>query len=270
MVMIKEYRIPLPLTVEEYRIAQLYTVAKMSKQQTGHGEGVEIKENKPYDDENGKGQYTHKIFHIGSKIPGWIKAILPSSALMVEEKAWNAYPYCKTVLTCPFLGDRFSIAITTKYLPDNGSAENACGLTPDEVKKRVVDIVDIVNDPVDPSKYKETEDPTKFVSEKTGRGKLQSDWRDTHDPIMCSYKHCTVEFRYFGLQTAIESFIHKTGLRDIFVVGHRQAFCNIDEWHGLTIEDIRKIEDATKNDLESLRNDEADGASPRDQTETEK
>lgn len=31
---IKEYRIPLPMTVEEYRIAQLYMI------QVGHGAGV--------------------------------------------------------------------------------------------------------------------------------------------------------------------------------------------------------------------------------------
>ena len=32
--LIKEYRIPLPLTVEEYRIAQLYMIAKKSKQES--------------------------------------------------------------------------------------------------------------------------------------------------------------------------------------------------------------------------------------------
>ena len=32
--LIKEYRIPLPLTVEEYRIAQLYMIAKKSSQES--------------------------------------------------------------------------------------------------------------------------------------------------------------------------------------------------------------------------------------------
>ena len=32
--LIKEYRIPLPLTVEEYRIAQLYMIAKKSREET--------------------------------------------------------------------------------------------------------------------------------------------------------------------------------------------------------------------------------------------
>ena len=32
--LIKEYRIPLPLTVEEYRIAQLYMIAKKSREES--------------------------------------------------------------------------------------------------------------------------------------------------------------------------------------------------------------------------------------------
>ena len=33
---------------------------------------------------------------LSSRLPGWIKAFIPGSALKLEEKAWNAYPYCKT------------------------------------------------------------------------------------------------------------------------------------------------------------------------------
>ncbi|EFA84917.1 hypothetical protein PPL_01910 [Heterostelium album PN500] len=40
--LIKEYRITLPLTVEEYQIAQLYMVSKKSKETTKGGEGIEI------------------------------------------------------------------------------------------------------------------------------------------------------------------------------------------------------------------------------------
>lgn len=258
----KEYRIPMPVSVEEYQIAQLYMVAKISKQQTGHGEGIEIIENKPFDDENGKGQYTHKILHIGSKIPGWIKSFLPSSALQVDEKAWNAYPYCKTVYSVPFLGDRFSIAITTKYIPDGGTSENVFGRSEVELKERTVDTIDIAYDPIDPSKYKAEEDPTIYVSEKTGRGKLAKDWKETHNPVMCSYKECSVQLRVWGIQTAGEAYIHKIGLRDVFLSGHRQAFCWLDEWFGMKMEDIRKLEDQTKEDLNKLLAEDGAGAEP--------
>lgn len=48
-----------------------------------------------------------------------------------------------------------------------------------------------------------------FKSEKTSRGILQEGWRDTKDPIMCSYKLVTVKFEVWGLQTRVEQFVHK-------------------------------------------------------------
>lgn len=257
----KEYRIPMPLTVDEYKIAQLYIVAKISKQNTGHGEGIEIKVNEPYEDETGKGQYTHKIIHLSSRVPGWLKYIMPAGALQVDEKAWNAYPYCRTEYSIPYLGDRFKLSVTTRYLPDSGSSENANNLNAQQLKERVVDLVDIVNDPVDPTKYKAEEDPSLYVSEKTGRGKLQKDWLKTQNPVMTSYKQCEVEFRYWGLQTKVEQYIHKVALRDVFLNGHRQAVCWMDEWYGLTMEDIRQIEEETRLELDRLRKeDELNGA----------
>ena len=103
--LIKEYRIPLPLTVEEYRIAQLYMIAKKSREESkGTESGVEILVNEPYNDgPGGSGQFTHKIYHVGSHLPGWFKSLLPKSALTVEEEAWNAYPYTKTRFKCPFV-----------------------------------------------------------------------------------------------------------------------------------------------------------------------
>ena len=44
-----------------------------------------------------KGQYTHKLYHLDSKVPYFIRMIAPEGSLVLKEEAWNAYPYCKTV-----------------------------------------------------------------------------------------------------------------------------------------------------------------------------
>ncbi|EFA83257.1 phosphatidylinositol transfer protein [Heterostelium album PN500] len=251
MVLIREYRIPLPITVDEYKIAQLYMVAKVSRNHTSNGEGVEIIENKPFTEGALTGQFTHKIFHLASRLPTWLKAIAPTS-LQVEEKAWNAYPYCKTQYACPFLGDRFSISIETRYTQDAGTQENCLNLQPEELAVREVDFVDIAYDPIDPIKYKPEEDPALFVSQKTGRGKLSRDWMKNTSPVMCSYKVCKVEFKYWGFQTKVEQFIQRAAIRDILFMGHRQVFCWMDEWFGMDMNDIRKIEDDTKRELQDL------------------
>lgn len=38
----------------------------------------------------------------GSKVPGFVRMIAPEGSLVFHEKAWNAYPYCRTS-ECPFL-----------------------------------------------------------------------------------------------------------------------------------------------------------------------
>ena len=55
-----------------------------------------------------------------------------------------------------------------------------------------MDLVDVVNDQMWASDYLEAEDPTIFVSEKTGRGPLTQSWIDVADSIMCAYKLCKV------------------------------------------------------------------------------
>ncbi|TMW50269.1 hypothetical protein DOY81_004650 [Sarcophaga bullata] len=262
--LIKEYHIPLPLTVEEYRIAQLYMIAKKSREEShGEGSGVEIIINEPYDDgPGGKGQYTKKIYHVGSHLPGWIKSLLPKSALTVEEEAWNAYPYTRTRYTCPFV-EKFSLDIETYYFPDNGYQENVFKLTGSELRNREIDCIDIVKDQLYGGDYVKEEDPKLFVSQKTGRGPLGEDWLEEYwrevkgkkQPtarnmsLMCAYKICRVEFRYWGMQTKLEKFIHDVALRKTMLRAHRQAWAWQDEWHGLTIEDIREIERQTQKAL---------------------
>ena len=53
----------------QYQIGHLYSFAEASKIETGGGEGVEVIANEPYNDTEGtlgKGQYTHKIYHVAS------------------------------------------------------------------------------------------------------------------------------------------------------------------------------------------------------------
>ncbi|XP_069168054.1 protein retinal degeneration B isoform X5 [Procambarus clarkii] len=263
MVLIKEYRIPLPLTVDEYRVAQLYMIAKKSRQEShGEGSGVEILVNEPYEDgpgPDGKGQYTHKLYHVGSHLPGWLKSLIPKSALSVEEEAWNAYPYTKTRFTCPFV-EKFSIEVETFYYDDAGNQENVFNLSKSEIKQREIDVIDVVKDQLYGADYVEEEDPRKYKSEKTGRGPLGDNWiteywetckgqptpLSTGEAIMCAYKLCKVEFRYWGMQTKIEKFIHDIALRKTMLRAHRQAWAWMDEWWGLTIEDIRNIENETQ------------------------
>uniref|UniRef100_A0A3Q2V5H4 Phosphatidylinositol transfer protein membrane associated 2 n=1 Tax=Haplochromis burtoni TaxID=8153 RepID=A0A3Q2V5H4_HAPBU len=230
-------------------LLSLFLLQKKSREEScGEGSGVEILENKPYTDgPGGIGQYTHKVYHIGMHIPSWFRSILPKAALRVEEESWNAYPYTRTRYTCPFV-EKFSIDIETYYKPDTGNQADVFNMSAAEKRQRTIDPIDIVTDPIPAHEYKSEEDPRLYKSAKTQRGPLWDDWIEEYNnnpgktPIMCAYKLCKVEFRYWGMQSKIERFIHDVGLRKVMVRAHRQAWCWQDEWYGLTIEDIRQLE----------------------------
>lgn len=252
--LITEFRIILPMTVEEYQVAQLYATAEVSKQNTGGGEGVQIITNEPFEKPKSEGflgkyntgQYTKKIYHLGSRVPSWVRLVFSDSSLSLDEEAWNAYPYCKTVLTNPYMKENMFIDISTLHLSDRGESENVHQLTGDELKKRTIVYINIA-DKVGRADYKPENDPEKFKSTKTGRGPLLSTapWFKTCEPHMCCYKLVREKFKWFGLQGRVESLI-MTQEERLFRNFHRQLFCWTDQWYGLTMQNIRELEAEAK------------------------
>ena len=78
------------------------------------------------------------------------------------------------------------------------------------------------------------------------------EWYANCESYMCCYKLYKVEFKWFGLQVRVESVIVRA-VRRLLHNFHRRLFCWMDKWHGLTIEDIREIEEQTKEELNRLR-----------------
>ena len=47
------------------------------------------------------GVFEHNFITIclfNSKVPWWIKKLVPKGSLEMHEEAWNAYPYCRTII----------------------------------------------------------------------------------------------------------------------------------------------------------------------------
>lgn len=247
----------MPLTVEEYRIGQLYMITKHSHEQSDGGDGVEVVRNEPdIHPKYGPGQVTEKRIYLTSKLPSWMKKFVPM-IFYVTEKAWNFYPYTITEYSCSFL-PRLQVKIETRFENDNGSNENVFGDNP--TPKNSVYFLDILSDPIPDKHYNKEEDLSSWVSDKTGRGPLVEGWRKNYNPIMCSYKKVQCSFEVYGFQGRTEEFIHRN-IRDVLLVGHRQAVAWVDEWHGMSLEEVRefeqKLQQETNKKMKCVVNDSA-------------
>lgn len=243
MVQLKEFRIVMPMSLEEYQVAQMYSVTKMQHQSRTDTEGVDILESRPFDDEFGKGHYTSKVYRLQSKVPTWLTAFAPADALILQEEAWNAYPRCKTVLKCPYF-TKFSLTIETIHEADNGQSENVHGLSEEQLAIRQVETIDIASAMTDYWSYaigSSDVDLSKFKSVRTGRGPLLEGWQSKCNPVMTAYKLITVDAPYWGFGYRLEQAM-LSGERALFIASHRNCFSWIDDWFGMTVPQVREIE----------------------------
>ncbi|ONK62431.1 uncharacterized protein A4U43_C07F3790 [Asparagus officinalis] len=249
MVQIKEFRIAMPLSMEEYEIALMYTVIKMEQQNTSSKEGVEILQSAPFEDEVlGQGYYTSKVYHLQSKIPTWLKTFAPANALSVQEESWSAYPKSKTVIKCPYF-DRCCLTIETVNKADNGCSDNVFSLSDELLAARSVEVIDITSVAKDYwSKMIGTlrVDLSKFQSQRTSRGPLSKGWKDTCHPVMTTYKLVTMDAPIWGFGSRLEETMIE-GERALLLELHRRCFAWIDEWYGMTIKQVSEME--RENDL---------------------
>ncbi|TSR75280.1 Cytoplasmic phosphatidylinositol transfer protein 1 [Bagarius yarrelli] len=234
--LMKEYRICMPLTVEEYRIGQLYMINKHSHEQSEGGDGVEVIRNE-FDThpKYGSGQVTEKRIYLSSSP--------------------HFHPGCckRHLLRCR---DEAALPLLPLWLALNGEV-----FEDKPTPKDSVCFLDILNDPIPEKYYKTDEDLSIWVSEKTGRGPLVDGWRNNTKPIMCCYKRVKCSFEVYGFQGRTEEFIHRN-IRDILLVGHRQAVAWIDEWHGMSLEEVREFEKQLQQETnQKMKNDMSDSGS---------
>ena len=153
---IREYRVPMPLSLAEYRRGMLFSVSKASTLETNGGQGVELLVTRPFDEpqHGGAGVYTEKLLRIGKRLPQVLQKIIPSKQLdklVLVERCWNCFPKVKTSYECPFAKD-FSMTIDTVCVDDDaGCAEEGQGLTPQEKADCRVEVLDIFS--VDKDQY---------------------------------------------------------------------------------------------------------------------
>jgi len=254
-----EFRIVLPMTLDEYQRGQLFSTAKTSDLNANASEGFETLKNEQFknaeseDPRMEEGIYTEKILHLGSRAPKLVRVLTPKNMLMLEEKCWNCFPYVKTVYHSPFFGARFVLSVETVACDDDhGTNPNALSLTPEELKMREVDWIDIVKDPLPQGGLVCLEDPSTFHSKVTGRGPLAAGFEKNCEPAVCVYKvvRCNLDFGPF--QKKAESILLSSGMRDLLLPLHRQIFCWMDEWHGMTLEQVHAYELAVQEKQNSM------------------
>uniref|UniRef100_A0A1I8BAM5 Phosphatidylinositol transfer protein n=1 Tax=Meloidogyne hapla TaxID=6305 RepID=A0A1I8BAM5_MELHA len=234
MVLLKEYRICLPMTLAELHKAEMFTFINMAVKESKNGEGVRISVDKHFQDEEvmgiaRSGRFTRKEYKIKSKIPFWARPFLPKKFKFVHEDEWNAHPYSKKEIYVPGLKDDYLVKVTSICVKDDrGKEQNVFNLDIDDLRKRQISVLDI---------GKENK------SMKTNRGQLYKNWIDGYKPIVCIYMLVNVQCKY--LEKKIEE-----KFRELTLKFYKNVFISIDLWCTLTFKQVEAIVKESKAELE--------------------
>lgn len=64
--------------------------------------------------------------------------------------------------------------------------------------------------------------------------------------VCLGMKVVKLRVKVFGLQTRAESWGHAYGFRAAFATYHRRLWCWLDEWWGMSVADVRAMEEETR------------------------
>lgn len=235
---VREYRIVMPLRVEEYDIGQLYTVVEMTKEDTTTR--IQVLENKAYThDTMGRCQKTLKVMHLDNHVPGLVKKMVSKAALKIHETSYNAYPVCQTFYHSPMLDTKtFNMSVNSIHAAKPVD-ENIFKLSPEERKKVEVVYINIDED-IGNKKY----DPTNFDNTKSGKILLKKGWQDECErknlPVMVCYKLVKIEVHFFSGKWVAEKIMKE--FVKLLRNAHQRIYSTSDKWAGLQKSDIRALE----------------------------
>nr|POE70961.1 cytoplasmic phosphatidylinositol transfer protein 1 [Quercus suber] len=125
------------------------------------------------------------------------------------------------------------------------------GLSEEQLATREVEYIDIASTETNYWSYlvgNNNVDFTKFKSERAGRGPLLEGWQDRCDPVMTAYKLVTIDAPYWGFGYRLEQAL-VAGEKALFLESHRNCFSWIDEWYGMTMQQVREVEQQTQSAL---------------------
>ena len=280
---IYEYRIVIPTTVEKYRIGNLYMMAAKSRQESGQvqGEGVELVQSEPFENEKESGQFTYKIMHFKSRIPRFVRWALPDKYCHCHERSWNAYPHFHTEYNVPGMKDDMIMIVDTQHIPYDPSQpfpDNATGLTEDELKIRKVLWLDLC-DSKPKMKKKEVKGfvcpEAEIATPLEGHPKGKCDesepphWTTKYNGQMtCAVKVVKFKFKWRGLQNVVEKYVMNTLYHDLFLEAHRDLTLWADKWFPMSLDQVREFEKEMMNQCNALDFERDESAPDEEPPET--
>lgn len=250
-----EYRVILPVSIEQYPRADTYMFNHRMEIGASEGECVELIDNNSYDSEEGPVFFASRVYHCKNRVPKFLQWLVPESICDFQEDSWTFYPKCKSKFIVPFLGEKFNVTINThqyKFTSVGEIPENGVNLTEEELAIREIKYVDILLK--EPVPEKKEWDLDGFSCDEAGIQKLQTyssqDFDDTKPPkwienytgeMTICIKVIKAEIPIWGVQTMAEKLIVENMAINTFLDSARATVGWAHKWFPMSMKEVEKM-----------------------------
>lgn len=219
-----EYRVVMPFTLDEFRRGFRYTCARQSQEvlaSSANGERVARQEDgrftvvpdpvKMYGRVPARstlcneGTYIRNRLYLGSRLPGWVRRLFPDAAFWIREEYWGAFPYSFCRYTSELWPHQLEFTIESLHVAnDLGETDGVfADMSSKEQKECKTQVLDIGSASKNSMPGVFQGDPTSFRSTQCGRGPLSGPgwWRQS--PSIAHVTESTLS--NFALSRAMET-----------------------------------------------------------------
>jgi hypothetical protein len=253
-----EFRTPLPFSLAEYEIGSRYTAAKIKLLETGGEEGFEsvISNEQREHPTLGLCNYSYDILHLRQQLPSTMRTLAPTGSAEVSSHIYSRFPNEYTEITNPeYMKENFHLNNTAITTDGSVQQDNALNLSSEQLGPRSVETIDFFNDQVRSSDMVLTPELENCVHQARGETPLANNWQETETQQVVNYQYIDLEFRWWGLQDKMEITIIRD-MRRIITMFHRRMYFWLDQWHGMTIQDVEAYEAKVVSQLNDKRQNE--------------
>lgn len=252
-------------------------MARRSHEETKGGDGVEVVERNPIEEDGNKGVEVHRIYHIKAHAPSFLRWAIPEKYAHIHEINRNAFPHFDVKFSIPCMGSDFELTNESRHIPykkGDEIPENILGLPENELSIRRVAYLDLLNGPKTSMGNYDCHGlnfPEANIHEMIGPQGISDDtkppeWISHYDgPITLCVKAIRINFKWFGLQATVESYVTKNTFYDIFLGSYRAMYTWVPDWYWMDDESLEKYELEAKEKCNSHEFDKDNKELPQKQ-----
>lgn len=250
---IVEWRVILPLTLDQYRRAEKYSIARRTLDDADQNGGLERVVSDQREWQGEQANYTKLFYRYKKRILTFMRVVLPNNFTDLIEEVYDQFPKKTSVFSILNRPDTLKMTVTTHVLEYQGVDQvfdDTEVYSQEEIQNREIFYLDIVNwSSAKSNDYKIDgfECPEANISKLTATGKpdkhIIPDWVKSYNgPMVIARKVVRCKVSIFGLSSLAEDLVTNKLLSGLYSDLHKSMVFWAKDWNNLNFNDVLKYD----------------------------